>query len=80
MFKKFPSERISSAKNSLSFHLRASAHHSFIFNLRFLYDLKHKARLSKSVCGIFSFRLRFIFIKVYICLSKKYELFDFRSS
>ena len=28
--------------------------------------LKHKVALSKTVCGIFHFRPRFIFIKVYI--------------
>ena len=39
---------------------------SFIFNLLFLYELKHKVRLSKTVCGIFHFRFRFAYIKVYI--------------
>ena len=45
---------------------RARTHRSFTFNLRFLYELKHKVRLSKAGCGIFHFRLRFGFIKVYI--------------
>ena len=40
--------------------------HSFTFNLRFLYELKHKVRLSKSVQVIFHFRFHFVFIKVYI--------------
>ena len=40
---------------------------SFTFDLRFLYELKHKVRLSKTVCGIFHFQFRFVFIiKVYI--------------
>ena len=40
-------------KNALYFLLRAPPNHSFIFNLRFLYELKHKVRrLSKTVCGI----------------------------
>ena len=56
MFKKFSSFFLS----------RAPTHHSFTFNLRFLYELKHKVRLSKTVCGIFHFRFRFVFIKVYI--------------
>ena len=30
------------------------------------FELKHKVRLSKSVCGIFHFQFRFTFIKVYI--------------
>ena len=51
-------------KNALFFLSWAPAHHSFTFNLRFLYELKHKVRLS--VCGIFHFRFRFVFIKVYI--------------
>ena len=39
---------------------------SFTFNLRFLYELRHKARLFKTVCEIFHFRFRLVFIKVYI--------------
>ena len=61
MLKKFPSD-----KNALFFLSRAPTHHSFTFNLRFLYELKHKVRLSKTVCGIFHFRFRFVFIKDYI--------------
>ena len=41
-------------------------HHSFTFNSWFSYELKHKVRLSKIVCGIFHFRFRFVFIKVCI--------------
>ena len=35
---------------------------SFTFNLRLLYELKHKACLSKTGCGISQLWLRFIFI------------------
>ena len=66
MSKKFPSDKINSTKNALFFLSRAPAHRNFTFNLRFLYELKHKVRLSKTLCGIFHFRFRFIFIKVYI--------------
>ena len=66
MFKKFPLGKINGRKNALFFLLRAPAHHSFTFNLRFLYELKHKFRLSKTVCGIFHFRFRFVFIEFYI--------------
>ena len=66
MLKKFPSDKINGTKNALFFLSRAPTHHSFTFNLRFLYELKHKVRLSKTVCGIFHFRCRFVFIKVYI--------------
>ena len=40
---------------------RAPTHHGFTFNLRFLYELKHKIRLYKTVCGIFHFRFRLVF-------------------
>ena len=66
MFKKNPSDKINGTKNALFFLSRAPTHHSFSFNLRFLYKLKHKVRLSKIVCEIFHFRLRSVFIKVYI--------------
>ena len=48
------------------FFLQAPTHHSFIFNLRFLYDLMREVRLSKLMCGVFHFRFSFVFIKVYI--------------
>ena len=65
MLKKFPSDQINGTKNALIFLSQAPTHHSFTFNLRFLNELKHKACLSKTVCGIFHFRFRFVFIKVY---------------
>ena len=64
MLKKFPSDKINGAKNTLFFLLRAPTHHSLTFDLQFLYKLKHKVCLFKTVCGIFHFRLRFVFIKV----------------
>ena len=66
ILKKFSSDKINGAQNVLFFLSQAPAHHSFAFNLQFLYELKHKVRLSKTVCGIFHFRFCFIFIKVYI--------------
>ena len=66
MLKIFPSDKINGTKNALFFLLRAPTHLSFTFNMRFLYELKYKVRLSKTVCGIFHFRFRFVFIKVYI--------------
>ena len=65
MLKKFPSDKINGTKNALFFLSRALTHHSFTFNLGFLNELKQKARLTKVVCGIFRFRFRFFFIKVY---------------
>ena len=66
MLKKFPSDKINATKNALFFLSRAPTHHNFSFNLRFLYELKHKVCLSITVRGIFHFRFRFVFIKVYI--------------
>ena len=65
MLKKLPSNKISGTKNALFFLSQALTHNSFTFNLRFLYELKHKVHLSKTVCGIFYFRFLFILINVY---------------
>ena len=48
----------------------AQTHQNFTFNLRFLYELKHKVRLSKILCGIFHFRFGFAFIKVYVFIQQ----------
>ena len=72
MFKKFSSDKINGTKNALFFLSRAPNYHSFTFNLRFLYELKHKVCLSKPVKGIFHFGFGFVFIKVYIFASTKY--------
>ena len=64
--KEFPSDRINGTKNALFFLSGTPTHHSFTFNLRFLYELKHKVHLSKTVRGIFHYRFLFHFIKVYI--------------
>ena len=66
MLKIFPSDKINGTKNALFFLLRAPTHLSFTFNMRFLYELKYKVRLSETVCGIFHFRFRFVFVKGYI--------------
>ena len=57
-------------KNWLFFLPRSPTHHNFSFDLRFFYELKHKVRLSKTVCGILHFQFRFVFIKVYICVQQ----------
>ena len=46
-------------------------YHSFTFNSRFSYELKHKVHLSKSVCGIFHSQFRFVFAKVDIFVQLK---------
>ena len=71
MLKKFPSDKINCTKNALFFLSRAPTHHSFTFYLQFLYEVKHKVCLFKTACGIFYFRFRFVFIKVYIFVQQK---------
>ena len=44
--KKFHWEQINGTENALFFLSRAPTHYSFVFNLRFLYELKHKVCLS----------------------------------
>ena len=66
MLKKFPLEKTNGTKNAFFLLSRDPTCHSFIFNLRFLHEPKHKVRLSKTLCRIFHFRLRFVFIEVYI--------------
>ena len=80
MLKTFPSDKINGTKNVPFFLSRAPAHHSFTFDLRFLHELKHKVRLSKTVVGFpildsVSFLLKFIFL-----FNKMHGLFDFKSS
>ena len=61
MLKKIPSDKINGSKNALYFLSRDPTHHSFTFNLQFLYELKRKVRLSKTVSEIFHYRFSFVF-------------------
>ena len=45
------------------FSFTSSSSSQFYFNLWFLYELKLKVCLSKTIGGIFHFRFRFVFIK-----------------
>ena len=71
MLKKFPSDKTKVVKNALFFLSRTPTHHSFTFNSRFLYELKRKVRISETVCRIFHFRSRLVFIKIYIFVQQK---------
>ena len=66
ILKKNPSYKIDDTKNAHFFLSWAPTCHSCTIILWFLYELKHMVCLSKTVCGIFHFRFRFVFIKVYI--------------
>ena len=65
MLKKSPSDKLNGTKNALYFLSRAPTHHCFTVNLRFLFELKHKVCLSKTVCGVLHFRFRFTSVKIY---------------
>ena len=71
MLKKIPSDKINVTKNALCFISQAPAHHSFTFNSRFLYELKHKVHLSKSVWGISHSRFCLDFLKIYFFVQQK---------
>ena len=63
MLKKFPSEKKLQKKHSFFFHE---------FQLiKVLLLLKQNVHLSKTVCGIFHFQFRVVFIKVYIFVQQK---------
>ena len=66
-----------------SFSFARSNSSQFYFDSRFLYESKHKVHLSKTVCGIFYFRFRFVLLKFVYLFNKKlkrYGLFDFKTS
>ena len=69
---KFPADKINGKKNVLFLSL-PSTHHRFTFNSRFLYELKHKVRLS--IFNSVSFLSKFTFL-----FNKTHGLFDFKAS
>ena len=81
MLKKIPSDELNDAKNACFFLSQAPIHHSFTFNLRFLYELKHKVRLTKTVGGRGGFSIfhSVLFLSKFIFLfSKMHGLFHFK--
>ena len=66
MLKKFPLDIINVARNLFFFLSRAPTHHSFTFNLRFLYELKHKFVSLKLCVGFSIFDSVLFLFKVYI--------------
>ena len=71
MLKTFPLNKINITKNALFFLAQAPTHYNFTFDSQFLYELKDMFHLSKTVCRIFHFRFRLVFIKVHIFLQQK---------
>ena len=57
--------------NVFIFVSQALTHHNFAFNSWFLYKLRHKLHLSKTVCGTFHFQFHLFLIKVCIFFSTK---------
>ena len=76
-WKKCPSDEINVAKKCTLFS--SSTNHSFTFHSGFLYELKRNVHLSKNVYGTFHFQFCFGFIRVYIFVQQKHELFDFKT-
>ena len=74
--KRIPSYNINGTKNALFFS-RAPTHHSLTFNLRFLYELKHKVRFSKTVCNFpFSSPFRFYWSLYGLLTLKRHDSFQ----
>ena len=69
MLRRFRLDKINGTK-ILSFSFRELQLISFTFNLRLLYELKYKARLSETMCEVFHFRFRFAFIATYLYLQQ----------
>ena len=67
-------------KNAVFFLLRAPTHHTFTFNLRFLYELKHKFRLSKLYMGFPIFDFTSLLLKFVFLFNKMHGLFDLKTS
>ena len=68
VFKNLPFTKISTRK--IRFFL-ACKNNSKLKVIRFLCELKPKVHHSKSVCGIFHFQFRLVFVKVYIFVQQK---------
>ena len=72
MLEKVPSDKGNVTKNALFFSFVSSNSSQFYFGFTILIQSEaHKFRLSKTVRGIFHFRFRLIFIKVYIFVEQK---------
>ena len=69
MLKKFPSNKTTVTKKCTLFPLVDSNYHSFTFNSKSLYKLKHMVHLFKTVCGILDFPFHLVFTKHYIFCS-----------
>ena len=80
MLTKFPLEKTNGTKNYLFFLLQAPTHHSFTFNLRFLYELKHKDSSIKICMGFSIFDSISFLLKFIILLNKMQGSFDFKMS
>ena len=80
MLKIFPSDKINVTKNTLFFLSTAPTHHSFTFNSQFLYELKHKVRLPKTVMGFSIFDSVSFLLKLAFLFNKRHGLFGFKTS
>ena len=74
------SNKINRTENALFFLSQPPTHPSFTFDLRFLCELMHKARISKTVCGITIFDSVLFLLKFMFLFNKMHGLFDFKTS
>ena len=61
MLKRLPLDKITGSKNAFFFLSQTPTHHTVTFNMRSLYELKHMARLFKTIFDSVSSLLKFIF-------------------
>ena len=80
ILQQFPSDKTNGTKTAFFFLSRAPTHHSFIFNLRFLYDLNHKVHLSELCVGFVIFDSVSFLLKFIFSLIKMHGLFYFKTS
>ena len=66
ILKKFPLDKINGTKMPSFFFRELELITALLLICDSYMSWKHKVCLSKTVCGIFHFRFRFVFIKVYI--------------
>ena len=80
MLKKFPLDKINGTNNAVFFLLRAPANNSFTLNFRFLDELKHKVRLSKTLMGFSIFDSVLFLLKFVFFFKKIHGLLNFKTS
>ena len=79
MLKEFSSDKTKGTKNALFFLSWPSTHHSYTFNLQFLYELKHKVLFLKLCAGFSIFDAVALLLKLIFFFNKIHGHFDFKT-